>query len=546
MSVTLTHESQQNPEKFRVPFKVANRVLGPNQTIPHNEKLKPLKTSSKVLIIGAGFGGMAAVISTLEKLKEPDVMVFERLDNFGGTWYANTYPGIACDIPALWYSFSFELTNNWSRVQPPGHEIEEYILRVADKYKLREKTRFSTSVEKLEYDDSSATWKITAHDVATGRKIIHTANIVLSCQGALVCPRQLEVDGLENFKGKYMHSAIFDHSVDFKNKNVIVVGNGCSANQLIPSLLSEKYNVKSINQIVRAKHYIAPPVPWILFYLYKALAFSRIGLLLVRWLVVLVAESRFPMYKGDGLLARIVRYINTRSAVNYMKTAPAKYHDILIPDFKIGCKRIIFDYNYIPSLHDPRINLQNERISKVVEDGVILQNGDHIKADIIVACTGYDISKNFLSNFDIIGRNKTNIKELWTKESPTAYRTMLIKDCPNFYMIDGPNIATGHSSVVMALENALNYYAKTAKPILQGKAKSMVVKTEAYYDWFNSVQKELKRSIFGTAFGGCVSWYGDDNLNATTYPWSQLSFWKITKYPNYNDIVYENNDKKNM
>ncbi|RLV96317.1 Glycine--tRNA ligase 1 mitochondrial [Spathaspora sp. JA1] len=543
MSLTLTHESKTHPENFRAPFAVTSQVLG-NKAKPHNDDLPILETSSKVLIIGAGFGGMTALIKTMEKLHEQDVTVFERLDNFGGTWYANTYPGVASDIPALWYSFSFALNRNWSHVQPPGYEIEEYILDVAKKYNLRQKTRFRTSVEKLQYDEESATWKVFARDLSSGQRVIHTANIVLSCQGALVVPNQLNAPGLQDFKGTYLHSAIWDHSVSFKDKNVVVVGNGCSAVQLIPKLLSEQYGVKSLNQVVKSKHYIAPPLPTVLFYLYKLLAFSRIGLLLLRWFVVLVAESRFPMFKGDGFFSRLLRYFNRGTAINYMKTAPKKYHDKLVPSFKIGCKRVIFDNRYIPSMHDARFDLRDEGISKVVEDGIILNNGDHIKADIIVACTGYNVNQQFLSNYEVIGRNKTNVQELWAKEGITAYRTLLVKDCPNFYLINGPNISTGHSSVVMALEHALNYYVKTAKPVIEGKKKSFVIKKEAYYGWFDSIQTELKKSVFGSAFGGCVSWYSQSTFNASTYPWSQFNFWWVTKFPNYRDIIYEDSDKK--
>ena len=53
-----------------------------------------------------------------------------------------TLTGCASDIPALWYSFSFALTSNWSRVQPPQYEMEEYILRVAEQFKLKRKLDF--------------------------------------------------------------------------------------------------------------------------------------------------------------------------------------------------------------------------------------------------------------------------------------------------------------------------------------------------------------------------------------------------------------------
>ncbi|KAI5950389.1 hypothetical protein CANMA_005317 [Candida margitis] len=545
-SITLTKESHKNPSKFRIKYEDSNAVLGPEHSAQKNvsDKLPTIYTSSRVAIIGAGFGGIGAAIKTMEDLKEPNVQIFERHDNFGGTWYANTYPGCASDIPAIWYSYSFALTSNWTRVQPPQYEMEEYILRVAEKYKLRDKTRFQTSIDKCVYNEDTAMWTLYAHDVKTGQKLEHTAHVALTCSGGLVHPNQLKAPGLENFKGSYIHSALWDHSVDFKGKNVVVVGNGCSANQIVPALLNDpQYSVGSITQIARSKHYIMPPVPKALMYLYRLLSFNIYGLALVRWLVVLIAELRFPLYKGDGIVSRLVRRINTAVSVRYMKKyTPKKYWDLVIPDYKIGCKRLIFDYQYVPALNDPRISLTNSGIKRVVEDGIILDNDEFVKADIIVACTGYDLKKSF--QLPIFTKKGYSGQEMWTKEGISAYRTVLMKHVPNAFIIGGPNSATGHASVVMALENGIDYYVKLAKPVIEGKEKSVVVKPEAYDKWHKDIQEELSKSVFGTKFGGCVSWYSDEKENATAFGWSQLYYWYITHFPNYKDIVYEHFDKK--
>ena len=78
----------------------------------------------RVAIIGAGFGGLGVAI----KLREAgidDFLVLERDAALGGTWWANTYPGCACDVPAHLYSYSFQLNPNWSRMFAPQPEILE-------------------------------------------------------------------------------------------------------------------------------------------------------------------------------------------------------------------------------------------------------------------------------------------------------------------------------------------------------------------------------------------------------------------------------------
>ncbi|RCK55386.1 Baeyer-Villiger monooxygenase [Candida viswanathii] len=546
-AITLTKESHKHPEKFRIRYEDSTDILGPHRKdrYAYNESLPVKETSSKLAIIGAGFGGLATSIKALKHLKEEDFVIFERHDNFGGTWYANTYVGCASDIPAVFYSLSEVLVKNWSRVQPPQYEMEEYILRVVDQFKLREKAVFETEINQCEWNDDEGVWVLTAHNVKTGQKIVHKSQLLVACQGGLVHPNEFNVEGLDTFKGEYMHSALWNHNVDFKNKNVIVIGNGCSANQIVPSLLNNPdYSVGSLTQIIRSKHYVMHPVPGILQWLYNLLSFNYYGILFVRWLVVIFAEARIPLFKGEGLLARFVRWINTRAAVHYMRTrAPKKFHDMIIPNYKIGCKRLIFDYNYIPSLNDPRVDIKNSPIDKIVENGILLKNGELIEADIIVACTGYNVIKSYF-NYKVVGRNGTDINKSWKDEGPGAYRTLQLKECPNFWMIAGPNSATGHSSVVMAIENGVDYFAKTAKPILDGKAKSVRVTNEGYDKWFNAIQAELKKSVFGTPFGGCTSWYSNDKVNATAYAWSQAHYWWITHFPNYKELIYDKSESK--
>ena len=541
-TITLTRESHKNPSKFRINHQDELDILGPNRKDRYaiNDKLPTITTSSKLAIIGAGFGGMAGAIKTMEKYDEHDIQIFERHDNFGRHRYANTYPGCASDIPALWYSFSFALTSNWSRIQPPQYEMEEYILRVAEKFKLKEKTRFQTEINKVEWDDVNGEWTLYAHDVKTGQRIIHKSKLLLACQGGLVHPLHFDAKGLENFKGPYMHSALWDHSVDFRGKKVVVIGNGCSANQTVPALLNDpQYNVGSLTQISRSKHYIMRPLPKLIYTLYRLFSFNYFTMYFFRLMFIFFSELKVPLFKGEGIISNYVRKLTTEASVLYIKeVAPEKYHDKLIPDYKIGCKRLIFDYNYVPSLKDPRIDIKTERIDKVVEDGILLESGEHIEADIIVACTGYNLSKSHF-NFEIVGRKGADITQLWKEEGASAYRTLLIKHCPNLWTIGGTNSITGHASVVMGIENGVDYFLKTAKPVFQGKAKSVQVKDEAYDNWLTTLQKEINKSVFGTPFGGCVSWYSGAKVNSISYPWSQLHYWWKTQFPTYRDLNYE-------
>ncbi|KAK6198784.1 uncharacterized protein RJT21DRAFT_133391 [Scheffersomyces amazonensis] len=541
-TITLPLESHSNPRPFRIKHEDANAVLGAKSTTPVNDVLPTIETSSKVAIIGAGFAGITTSITCLEKLMEDDIVIFEKHDNFGGTWYANTYPGCASDIPALWYSLSYALNTNWSRIQPPQYELEEYILEVVKKYNLRKYAQFKRVVTKLVYNEKAANWTMFIRDLTNGQLIKHTAKIVASCQGGLVNPRHFEAKGLEDFQGHYMHSAIWDHDVSLEGKNVTVIGNGCSANQVVPRILKD-YNPKSVTQIVRSKHYIYPPLPYFIYQIYQFLSFSFFGLFLIRWVVCILSEIKYPLSKR-GAFGSFLRWIIRKQSLEYMTSAaPEKYHEKLIPNYKIGCKRLIFDYDYLPCLHDEKMLLTDKPIDHITKDSIVFTDSEEVKADIIIACTGYDFRKSFHS-YEIIGRKGTDIGAIWTKEGPSAYKTVLVRDCPNFFFIGGPNASPGHSSVIMSLESSCIFFEKLSYQILRGRIISICVKTEKYNEWYKTTQEELQKAVFGTPYGGCTAWFNDGKYNTATYPYSQIHFWWVMSHPIWKDLDLEEPDLK--
>ena len=115
--------------------------------------MKPVPDFDTV-IVGAGFSGIGTAIK-LDKSGLTDYLVIEAGGGPGGTWYWNTYPGIAVDIPSFSYQFSFEQSPNWSRTYAPGHELKAYAEHCVDKYGLRRKIRFKTKVLGADFDEST-------------------------------------------------------------------------------------------------------------------------------------------------------------------------------------------------------------------------------------------------------------------------------------------------------------------------------------------------------------------------------------------------------
>src|SRR3954463_12284086 len=115
--------------------------------------------SHEAVIVGTGFGGMGAAIQ-LKRLGIDDVVMLEREDDLGGTWYLNHYPGLAVDIASVTYSYSFEPNPFWSRRFARGPELRAYANHVAEKYRLREHMRFKCDVEQVVYDEANQLWTV--------------------------------------------------------------------------------------------------------------------------------------------------------------------------------------------------------------------------------------------------------------------------------------------------------------------------------------------------------------------------------------------------
>src|SRR5215470_9871984 len=94
-----------------------------------NGTAKSLPDHVRIAVVGSGFSGMGTAVRLKQRGVE-DFIVLERDDEVGGTWWANSYPGCACDIPSHLYSFSFAPNPDWTRTYSRQPEIRDYLHRV--------------------------------------------------------------------------------------------------------------------------------------------------------------------------------------------------------------------------------------------------------------------------------------------------------------------------------------------------------------------------------------------------------------------------------
>ncbi|KAI9484422.1 hypothetical protein BDB00DRAFT_878848 [Zychaea mexicana] len=189
-----------------------------------------------VAVIGTGFTGICAAIKVKQELGV-DAQLFEMSKDVGGTWEANTYPGLECDIPSHVYSFSFEPNPSWTKHYSPQAEIQKYLKNITKKYDLYDKISFETEMMRAEWNEQEnhwlLEWRNTNNHQETGSGHF---DFVFAGLGPFRVPKYPQGIPIENFDGPVVHTARWNHNIDYTNKRIAIIGSGATAVQVIPAL----------------------------------------------------------------------------------------------------------------------------------------------------------------------------------------------------------------------------------------------------------------------------------------------------------------------
>ncbi|MFC6887260.1 MULTISPECIES: flavin-containing monooxygenase [Actinomadura] len=475
----------------------------------------------KAVIVGTGFSGLGMAIG-LKKAGMHDFVVLEKADEVGGTWRENTYPGCACDIMSLLYSYSFEPKNDWSRMFPKQRELLEYIKHIVDKYDLAQHIRFGTEVTGAEYDDATDTWQVTVSGPgATEDGEVVRGRALAAGMGPLHQPSIPDLPGLATFEGRTFHSAEWDHSYDLTGKRVAVIGTGASAIQFVPQIAER---VGSLTVFQRTPPWIMPKPDRRVTGVEKAL-FRRVpgvqrgyrnGIYLLQESFVLGFKNPRLLKAASGIaqwhLRRQVRDPDLRRK--------------LTPDYTMGCKRTLVSSDYYPALTRPNVELTTEGVAEVRERSIVARDGTEYEVDAIIFGTGFHVTDAF-EDARIVGRGGLKIQDAW-RDGIEAHLGVTVKGFPNLFLLLGPNSGLGHNSMIFIIEAQVRYVLQCLAMLDERGGARISVRPTAQ-DRFNEwVQRKSEGAVW--VAGGCTSWYLDRNgVNRAAWPASTVNYWLRTR-----------------
>lgn len=507
-----------------------------------------------ILIIGAGMSGLGLAVQLIRNYGYRDFEIVEKVADVGGTWLVNTYPGCGCDVASHFYSYSFELNPDWSQKFSMRSEIQAYFRGIAEKYKIVPHVTFGTTVEQAHWNDEGQFWETTLKNQQTKETYTKRSRVLVSGVGNLSVPRDCELPGADTYKGKLFHSALWDHSFDWKDKDVVVLGNGCSATQFVP-VMSE--GARSLTQFARQAQYLAERPNPVYSPAFKALMrYMPFAMKLYRFKLYADMEKDFASMETEG--GKGIRKGLIEENERYVKSmAPEKYWDALIPKIEIGCKRKVMDTGYLECLHRENVELvADDPVEELTANGVRTKSGRELSADAIVMATGFQVFR-MLFPMEIHGQNGVRLNDYWDEHfqgAAQAYLGTNVPGFPNFFTLMGPNTVTGHLSVIYTVECQINYVLRLLDPLIKSKKTSRSILSSTPFNVVDVkfdaakkdsiwMQKELSKLVWAS---GCTNWALDPStgMNIAMYPGYQFMFWLRSIFIPRDDFEYVDEKKK--
>ncbi|KAL1599346.1 hypothetical protein SLS59_006363 [Nothophoma quercina] len=468
----------------------------------------------KVFTIGAGFSGLLMAHKFQHRFPEMDDIVdhtiFEAHHEVGGTWLVNNYPGVQCDVPAHIYAFPFDPNPEWTRFYASGAEILEYFKKTTKKWKLDRDLQLNTKVVGAQWHDPEGMWEVEVENTRTEERRTEWCHVLVSGQGVLVHENWPKISGFEKFKGHVTHSARWDHSYDYSNKRIAVIGNGSSGIQIVPQMA--KLPGTTVQNFIRGGAWVY----------YRAPPSKHMGREVddpnPAYTEAEKEKFRDPAHHQQyrkGIVSRTNKsfYIFLKGENNDkgMKAASEQMAeklgydmrlcDMLIPKWELGCRRITPGPGYLESFLRDNCGCTNSPTTEITETGIKTADGKHFECDVIVCATGFDVSHR--PRYPLIGQNNVNLREKWA-EDPESYVSVMTPDFPNYLIYMGPNCLGGHGSLVESLNWTGDYFVKWIKKMAHEDIKCFAPRRDKV-DSFMKYQDEVHKTLVWS--GGCSSWY---------------------------------------
>tara|TARA_R110002049_G_scaffold70782_6_gene182753 strand:+ start:2516 stop:3958 length:1443 start_codon:yes stop_codon:yes gene_type:complete len=453
----------------------------------------------RVAIIGAGPAGIAAGHELLRQGLN-DFIIFDALDAPGGTWRLHSYPGLACDVWAHSYTFSYAPNPDWSASFVGFAEIQAYLADCATRFGLDPHLRLNTRIVRAAFL-SGGRWSLDSEAGPEGE-----FDAVINCMGNQHTPLYPQVEGRETFAGDSWHSTEWNHDVDLTDKRIVVVGSAAAAVQVVPELAKVAGHLSVLQ---RSANWIMPR---------GRKAYSDAQRRRFRRFPRLMGATRALQGLMMGQVAHAVTLGHKR--MDQFESMVKKHIDntvedpalreALLPDSRYGCKRGLVSDDFYPALNRDNVELVPQGLARVTRNGVITSDGREIAADVIIYCTGYRILD--YDRIEVLGRDGQSLADTMGADQ-RAHKGICVPGFPNYFFAVGPNGLVLNVSYFVTVERNVQTIVGLLKQLQANGAQSLEVTREAFEDYNAWMNGRFGRFSWGSS-ATCSSYY----INASGHP----------------------------
>ena len=377
-----------------------------------------------VIIVGAGISGIAAGYNMKKSCPNKSFSILEGRKSIGGTWDLFKYPGVRSDSDMHTLGFRFKPWIHDKSIAD-GPSIMEYLHETVNENKLNDNILLNHIVDSANWNSKKSLWELKVK-VNNDIKDM-TCNFFFLCGGyySYTKPHMPYFKNQENFEGQIVHPQFWDESLNYKNKKIAVIGSGATAITIVPAIAEQAQHVVMVQ---RSPTYVVsgPSEDVINKFLRKILPI-RITYFLIRWKNILYQSFTFFMARKypERTKSRILDL-----AKNEIGIENVNQH--FTPSYKPWDQRICLvpDSDLFNAINNKKASVVTDTINEFHKDGILLDSGKKIEADVIITATGIEL--NSLNDINVtVDHIKVVANERLT------YKGMMLSGVPNFAMSFG-------------------------------------------------------------------------------------------------------------
>lgn len=411
-------------------------------------------------------------------------------------------------------------------------QIRTYLDDFCSKHALRRFIRPSHTVTSTVWDAEAGEWAVEVRQNDTGEMVQDRCDLLVHATGYLNKPEWPKVPGLDAFKGPKLHSADYDESIDLTGKRVLLVGAGSSAVQILPAIQPIASHVKTF---IRSPSWFLPQITTrngdytdeeIRSFIKDPSLVTKIRLENER-----AMNSIFTIYmKGTVLQAQSVQLLSSEARrILDDPEVEAK----LIPDFAVGCKRIIpTGSRYLQALKRDNVDMVFTGVSRFTESGCVDDEGVAHEGDVVICATGFDTS--YIPRYPIRAHGR-NLQHEWAQKL-NGYMGVGVAGFPNTFTMLGPYSPVSNGPTLAAVESQADYIcAFVDRWQTEASIKTVTLRPQASADFTEHVDNVMRGLVWTDGCRNSHNNHSPGSRVPTTWPGSSLHYLEAMREVRFDD-----------